>query len=119
MSHHRRNTSDVRTLKSLAFSSSAAAAAVVDEALDDTPSIFRMAEAVARSVSEVLRRRDVFLLSFVVEDEAEPVDEAKLPGAGAVLGRSVAISPTTCRIEPEVMVSGAGRSVHRGQLRLH
>lgn len=81
--HH---SSSVHTLKSLAFSSSVAttAAAAADEALVETPNIFRMASR----VSEVRLR----------------LDEDFLPApGGAVLGLSVDISPTTCIIEPEVI----------------
>lgn len=77
----------------------------------DTPSILRMAVAVASSVSEVLLRLDFLshslpLLTLVLveaeEEEVEPADDVN-EVAGLLL-LSVDISATTCRMEPDVIL---------------
>lgn len=68
----------------------------------ETPSIFRIAVAVARSVSEVRLRLLCFLSKTVCEEDVDPADEVN---EVALISLDVAgISGTTCRTEPEVIL---------------
>lgn len=86
----------------LTASSSLLLLLVATAAAVETPSIFRIAVAVARSVSEVRLRLLCFLSKTVCEEDVDPADEVNevdlisLDGAG--------ISGTTCRMEPEVIL---------------
>lgn len=68
----------------------------------ETPSIFRIAVAVARSVSEVRLRLLCFLSKTVCEEDVDPADEVN---EVALISLDVAgISGTTCKTEPEVIL---------------